>query len=392
MSTELPITREAYDPLDPRVIADPYPFYALLRREAPVHKVERHGFFVLTRYEDVCSALLDPETFSSTWGAGPIKVISPVRMILHLDPPEHGPLRAIIAKAFTPNAMRRVEPRIRELAEGLVGDLLARGEVDLVSDFAVPLPVGVIAELLGVPRSDLALFKKWSDDIVAEIGARTNASASRRAFDDYFNAVLRERRRKPGDDMVSRLCEPGASGEKLSDPEVLAFCRALLVAGNETTTALISNLGLALGRRPALWQRLRAEPSLCEGAVEESLRFDSPNQGLFRHTTRDVVLHGERIPAGSKVLASFGAANRDPAQFERPDVFDPTREPNRHVAFGVGVHHCLGAALGRLEAQVALRALARRAKEIRLRDEPISWVPIFFVRAPERLRAEIAAV
>jgi cytochrome P450 len=391
MSAAQPVSLESYDPLDPRVIADPYPYYALLQREAPVHRVEKHGFFVLTRYEDVCSALLDPETFSSTWGPGPIKVISPVRMVLHLDPPEHGPLRAILAKAFTPNAMRRIEPRIRELAEGLVEALLERGEVDLVRDFAVPLPVGVIAELLGVSRADLPLFKQWSDDIVAEIGARVNASASRRAFDDYFNAVIRERRARPADDMVSRLCEPGASGERLSDPEVLAFCRALLVAGNETTTALLSNLALALGQRPALWKRLREEPRLCDGAVEESLRFDSPNQGLFRHTTRDVALHGVTIPAGTKLLASFGAANRDPAQFERPDEFDPTREPNRHIAFGVGVHHCLGASLGRLEAQVALRALARRARELRVRDEPVAWVPIFFIRAPERLRAEVVA-
>jgi hypothetical protein len=391
MSAAQPISLESYDPLDPRVIAEPYPYYALLQREAPVHRVEKHGFFVLTRYEDVCSALLDPETFSSTWGPGPIKVISPVRMVLHLDPPEHGPLRAILAKAFTPNAMRRIEPRIRELAEGLLEAVLERGEVDLVRDFAVPLPVGVIAELLGVSRADLPLFKQWSDDIVAEIGARVNASASRRAFDDYFNAVIRERRARPGDDMVSRLCEPGASGERLSDPEVLAFCRALLVAGNETTTALLSNLALALGQRPALWKRLREEPRLCDGAVEESLRFDSPNQGLFRHTTRDVTLHGVTIPAGTKVLASFGAANRDPAQFERPDEFDATREPNRHIAFGVGVHHCLGASLGRLEAQVALRALARRARELRLRDEPVAWVPIFFIRAPERLRAEVVA-
>jgi cytochrome P450 len=389
--TALPISLDAYDPLDPRVIANPYPFYELLQREAPVHRVEKHGFFVLTRYEDVSAALLDPETFSSTWGPGPIKVISPVRMILHLDPPEHGPLRAIIAKAFTPAAIRRVEPRVRELAEGLVDRVLDRGEVDLVDDFAVPLPVGVIAELLGVSRSDLPLFKKWSDDIVAEIGARTNASASRRAFDDYFGAVIRERRARPGDDMVSRLCEPGASGEKLSDPEVLAFCRALLVAGNETTTALISNLALALGQRPALWQQLREEPRLCDGAVEESLRFDSPNQGLFRHATRDVSLHGVKIPAGAKLLVSYAAANRDPAQFERPHEFDPTREPNRHIAFGVGVHHCLGAALGRLEAQVALRALARRAKQIRLLDSAVAWVPIFFIRAPEKLRAEVVA-
>jgi hypothetical protein len=388
MST-LPITLDAYDPLDPRVIANPYPYYALLQREAPAHRVEKRGFFVLTRYEDVCSALLDPETFSSTWGPGPLKVISPVRMVLHLDPPEHGPLRAIIAKAFTPSAIRKLEPRVRELAEGLVDAALARGEVELVADFAVPLPVGVIAELLGVPRSDLPLFKQWSDDIVAEIGARSSASASRRAFDDYFGAVIRARRARPGDDMVSRLCEAGASGEKLSDPEVLAFCRALLVAGNETTTALISNLALALAQRPALWQRLRAEPRLCDGAVEESLRFDAPNQGLFRHTTRDVELHGVKLPAGSKVLVSYGAANRDPTQFERADEFDPAREPNRHIAFGVGVHHCLGAALGRLEAQAALRALTRRARELRLRDEPISWVPIFFIRAPERLSLEV---
>ncbi len=391
MTESHPVSLDAYDPLDPRVIADPFPYYALLQREAPVHRVEKHGFFVLTRYEDVSAALLDPETFSSTWGPGPMKVLSPVRMILHLDPPQHGPLRAIIAKAFTPNAMRKLEPRITELADALVERVLGAGELDLVRELAVPLPVGVIAELLGVSREDLPLFKKWSDDIVAEIGARVNASESRRAFDAYWTAVIRERRARPGDDMVSRLCEPSASGERLSDPEVLAFTRALLVAGNETTTALISNLALALGQRPACWRRLREEPRLVEGAVEESLRFDSPNQGLFRHTTRDVAIRGVAIPAGTKVLASFGAANRDPEQFERPGEFDPTREPNRHIAFGVGVHHCLGASLGRLEARIVLGALARRARELRLREAEVPWVPIFFVRAPERLRMEVVA-
>jgi len=391
MSATQAANLDAYDPLDPRVIADPYPYYERLQREAPVHRVEKHGFWVLTRYEDVCSALLDPETFSSTWGPGPMKVISPVRMILHLDPPDHGPLRAIIAKAFTPNAMRKVEPRVVELAEALVDDVLARREVDLVRDFAVPLPVGVIAELLGVSRADQPLFKRWSDDIVAEIGTRVNASDSRRAFDDYFNAVIRERRARPGDDMVSRLLEPSASGERLSDPEVLAFCRALLVAGNETTTGLISNLLRALADRPGDWQRVREQPSLVETAVEESLRFDSPNQGLFRHTTRDVTLRGVPIPAGAKVLVSFGAANRDPEQFARPHEFDVARDPNRHIAFGAGVHHCLGAALGRLEARIALRALSRRASSLALRETSLAWVPIFFIRCPERLRAEVVA-
>jgi hypothetical protein len=391
MSATQAANLDAYDPLDPRVIADPYPYYELLQREAPVHRVEKHGFWVLTRYEDVCSALLDPETFSSTWGPGPMKVISPVRMILHLDPPDHGPLRAIIAKAFTPNAMRKVEPRVVELAEALVDDVLARREVDLVRDLAVPLPVGVIAELLGVSRADQPLFKRWSDDIVAEIGTRVNASESRRAFDDYFNAVIRERRARPGEDMVSRLLEPSASGERLSDPEVLAFCRALLVAGNETTTGLIANLLRALAERPGDWKRVREQPSLVETAVEESLRFDSPNQGLFRHTTRDVTLRGVPIPAGAKLLVSFGAANRDPEQFERPHEFDVARDPNRHIAFGAGVHHCLGAALGRLEARIALRALSRRASTLALRETSLAWVPIFFIRCPEQLRAEVVA-
>jgi hypothetical protein len=385
------ISLDRYDPLDPAVIADPYPYYELLQRAAPVHRVEKRGFVVLTRYDDVTAVLADPATFSSTWGPGPLKVISPVRMILHLDPPEHGPLRAIIAKAFTPGAMRRIEPRVRELAEELAARVVGVGEVDLVKEFAVPLPVGVIAELLGVSRADLPLFKRWSDDIVAEIGTRVNASSSRRAFDDYFNAVIRERRSRPGEDMVSRLLEPGASGERLSDPEVLAFCRALLVAGNETTTGLISNLLLALAQRPEDWRRVREDARFVESAVEESLRFDSPNQGLFRHTTRPVTLRGVEIAEGTKVLVSFGAANRDPEQFERPQQFDVARTPNRHIAFGAGVHHCLGAALGRLEARIALETLARRARTLALRESEVGWVPIFFIRAPERVRAELAA-
>jgi cytochrome P450 len=383
------ISLDTYDPFDPAVIADPFPYYRLLQREAPVHVVEKYGFYVLSRYDDVVTAAQDWEHFSTTWGPGPQRVESPVASILQSDPPQHTRLRSIISKAFTPRAVLACEPLVDEFAHECVDRILAQGQTDLIDEYAIPIPVVVIAEMLGVPREDRALFRKWSDDIVGAIGGKVDPRESQQEFNAYFSDVVKARQKHPQDDVISKLLLPNSKGEKLETPEVISFCLSLLVAGNETTTGLIGNLFFELAKRPDAWSRLRKDPSLVASAVEESLRFDAPNQGLFRHTVKEVELHGVKIPEGQKVLLLFGAAGRDADHFEQPDEFDIARSPNRHIAFGAGIHHCLGAALGRLEANTALRIATERIAEIRLLDESPPYVPVFFIRCPEHFRIEV---
>ncbi|MGH0030712.1 MAG: cytochrome P450 [Myxococcota bacterium] len=382
---------EDYDPLDPAVIEDPYPWYRVLQRDAPVHCVEKHGFFVVSRYDDVVDVLQNWQDFSTTWGPGPLRVESPVASILQSDPPTHTRLRSIISRAFTPRAVRACEPLVEACCRERVDAMLEAGRVDLIDEWAIPIPVVVIAEMLGVPREDRDRFRRWSDDIVAAIAGRKSPRQTQKEFDAYFSEVVADRQRTPRDDVISKLLRPNDKGESLSTPEVLSFCLSLMVAGNETTTALLGNLFLELARRPDDWRRLRADPSLVPSAVEESLRYDGPNQGLFRNTTRDVEIHGVRIPKDRKLLALFAAAGRDPRHFEDPDRFDIARQPNRHLAFGAGIHHCLGASLGRLEANVALRVAVERIAEFELLDDRPPYVPIFFVRCPERLQATLHA-
>jgi cytochrome P450 len=377
-----------YDPLDPAVIKNPFPYYPLLQREAPVYRVPKHGFYVISRYDDALAVLQNWQDFTTTSGPGPAFTSSPVAAVLQSDPPVHTRLRSIISKAFTPRAVAACEPLIEAYAHECLDRILAQGRADLVEEYAIPIPVVVIAELLGVPREDRRLFRAWSDDVVAAIGGRRGASGAPVDFFTYFGKAVEERRREPRDDVISKLFEPNRAGETLSVPEVLSFCLSLLVAGNETTTGLIGNLFFELAKRPADWQRLRADRALVPSAIEESLRHDGPNQGLFRHTTRDVTLHGVTIPANSKVLVLFGAAGYDAAHFPEPERFDIAREPNRHLAFGAGIHHCLGASLGRLEANVALRVALERIETLRLLDDDPPYVPIFFIRCPERIVVE----
>jgi cytochrome P450 len=382
---------ENYDPLDPEVIKNPFPYYQLLHRDAPVFKVEKHGFFVVSRYDDVASVLQNWQDFSTTLGPGPAKVASPVASILQSDPPTHTRLRSIISKAFTPRAVQRCEPMVEVFAGECIERMVSQGRTDLVEEYAIPIPVVVMAELLGVPRSDCKLFREWSDAIVAAIGGLANPRESQIDFNTYFGDVIADREKNRGDDMISRLFDSNQKDESLSVPEILAFCLSLLVAGNETTTGLIANLFLELGRRPDQWRRLRENPELVPSAVEEGLRMVGPNQGLFRHTTRDVEMHGVTIPEGTKVLALFGAAGHDATHFPDPQNFDVGRDPNRHLAFGAGIHHCLGASLGRLEANVALRTAVERIEEFRLVVDDPDFVPIFFIRCPERLEVEVIA-
>jgi hypothetical protein len=337
---------------------DPYPGYRELREKRPVYREPRCGNYVLTRYADVLGALRDWPLFSSRQGVAPF---GPDRgfSLTSLDPPRHDRLRALVNRAFTPRRVAESRAQI----EALVAELLdpVASEFDLVSAFSHPLPVFVIARMLGVPPERRADFKRWSDAIIGLLERPKSPDDQRaiREISAYFAELALERRKEPGEDLVTALVQAEVDGERLTRSELLGICVQLLVAGNETTTNLISNLVDVLADRPDLWRALRHDRSLVAATVEESLRHDSPAQNLARTCVRETELHGVRIPAGARVLLSFGAANRDPAEFDDPDAFRLGREA-RHIAFGFGVHYCLGAPLARLEGSVALEGLLDR--------------------------------
>ena len=342
---------------------DPYPEYAELRREQPVYQEPRYGGYLLTRFDDVLEALLDAETFSSAQGPGPAPSTTPpsAAALPATDPPYHDQLRALVSRAFTPRRVAASEGRVEALARKLV-DELDGDAFDVVPALSIPLPVVVIAEMLGVEPERLADFRRWSDAFVGLLESEPTPELLQAAggLTTYFNELAEKRRRDPQDDLVSALVQAEIDGRRLTQAELDGFFIILLVAGNETTTNLISNQLNILAQRPELWRRLREDRSLVPLAIEETVRFDTPVQNLGRQTTRDVVVRGVEIPKDSRVIVSYGAANRDPEAFEAPDEFRPEREEKRHLGFGQGVHFCLGAGLARLEGRIALNALLDR--------------------------------
>lgn len=357
----------AFSPFAPEVMADPYPFYAELLEHHPVAFVEE--FAVVSRYADVVAALRDPGTFTSTRGntREDMPAVADTTMITS-DPPKHTELRALVNRAFTPKMVAALEPRIRRVSADLIDAAVARGNLDVVRDLAYPLPVTVIAEIMGVDTQRRDDFKRWSDDAIAGLGAsgygdRSRMGSSLEEFSAYFNEVIAQRRRSPRDDLISAML---ANADTVPEPgDLVTLLFLLLVAGHETTTNLIGNGILLLLRHPEQLERLRRHPDLLPGYVEEVLRFEPPVQGLYRTTTRATVVAGTAIAPGTKVLLLFAAANRDPCQFPDPDRFDIARRPNLHLAFGSGVHFCLGASLARLEARVATEELLRRLPRLR---------------------------
>ncbi|MEZ0364309.1 cytochrome P450 [Mycobacterium sp. pUA109] len=375
-----------FDLNDPTVIADPYPHYARLRDAHPVYHCPDPDLWILSRYDDVAVAVRDATRFSSDlcnasrFADNPfnptMKVpgllarllgrVAPIRTLLTSDPPQHTELRRKVSRAFTPRRIAAWEPRIQDIADRLVGDIAAKPDgapIDLVTDLASPLPTIVIAEMMGIPAERHDDFKRWSDNLVNGLltdGSKTKMVASAVAIAWFFARTVRTRRRNPGDDLVSLLVTGDRDTEALSLAELINFCVLLLVAGNETTTNLISNAMLALLDRPTVWQQLSAEPSLAAAAVEETLRFDGPGQGLLRIATADIMIAGTTIPAGARVLPLIGSANRDPRRWDNPDEFRLDRKPGEHIAFGSGIHFCLGNALARMESRAAIETLARR--------------------------------
>ena len=392
-----------FNPLLPEVRANPYPLYHQLREEEPVHWSELLEAWVLTRYDDV-SALLKDSRFSADrrkannrfaqeavkrmQEGGPL---ADATTMLGADPPEHTRLRGLVSKAFTPRVVEAMRPHIQEIVDSLLDDVQESGRMDIIGDLAYPLPVIVIAEMLGVPPADRDDFKRWSDDIVATLGPLAapevieQARISIQEMADYFNAVIAERRREPREDLLSGLIAAEERGEVLSEEELLATCILLLAAGNETTTNLIGNGMLALLRHPEQLEKLRDQPSLTDSAVEEFLRYDGPVQSTARVATEQLEIRGKTIEQAQLVIALLGAANRDPEQFPNPDELDVARQPNQHIAFGQGIHYCIGASLARMEGQIAFETLLRRMPNPRLETEEQEWGGNFILRGLKRL-------
>ena len=373
----------AFNPMDPEFLADPYPTYHRLRDEDPVHHSPL-DFWVLTRYEDVAAVLRDPRFIKEplvSMVAARFGVTVPPGVglsMLDRDPPDHTRLRSLVSKAFTPRVVEGLRPRIQKIVDDLITRAEAVGRMDLIEEFAYPIPVNVICEMLGVPIEDHERFKGWSLDIArgldsvwlppeSEIPKRSGAA--RHAIGDYIRELIAERRASPRGDLLSALIAAEEAGDKLSEDELIATCILLLIAGHETTVNLIGNGTLALLRHPEELRRLRETPGLITSAVEELLRYDGPVQRTARITSTEVTIGGRTIGKGEMVMPFIGAADRDPSQFSDPDRLDLGRTDNRHIAFGWGIHFCLGAPLARVEGQIAIDTLVRRLPRLTLVDD-----------------------
>ncbi|OJH34730.1 cytochrome P450 [Cystobacter ferrugineus] len=379
---------------------DPYPAYDQARDVSPVLHEPRADVWMIFDHEGVKRALHEHELFSS--------VVSPPdnktsRWLVFTDAPRHTKLRALIMRAFTPRAVANLEPRIREWSHQFLDGPLERGSMDLVEELAVPLPLWVITQMFGAPREDLPRFKRWSDVIMALsyflAGGAEAERAGRefRAVTDemqaYLTGLISQRRAEPREDLLTQLIAAEVDGERLTEEDLLGFFQLLLSAGHETTTNLISNTLLCLLEHPEQLARLRADPGLLPLAIEEVLRYRSPVQTMFRVTTRDVPLHGQVIPAGKLVMPMIGSANRDPRRFPDAHRFDITRDPNPHLAFGHGIHFCIGAPLSRLEARIALGVFLERVKHFELASDT-PWEPrrAIHVHGPVRLPLRLEGV
>ncbi len=384
-----------YNPFLPEVKENPYPYYAHLREHAPAYHIEGLGFWALSRYDDVDFVLKNPSLFSSsTLLATLIGDLDPVPeapSLVSCDPPDHTRLRKLVNKAFTPSIIRSLGPRIREVAQDLVRQIAGQSEFDLVHDLSSPLPVIVIAEMLGVEPEDRAAFKRWSDDIILATNRQYTAEDEQRIrtsiaeFRAYFQETIAARRKDPREDLTTALVQAEEEAQKLNEWEVLSLLTLLLVAGNETTTNLIGNMMLALCAHPDQMKQLRADLSLIPNAIEETLRYDGPVQGIPRQLTQDVEIAETTLPTGTLVFPLIASGNRDERKFVDSERFDITRKTDGHLAFGYGIHFCLGAQLARLETQIAFEELFARFPSFSRRDETVVRVDSLIVRGPKTL-------
>ncbi len=382
----------------PRDRDELHAFLADLRENKPVHQIPPMGVWAITRYDDVVHVLNHPEIFSSEAirylttglpdkeGGGKPEtetnlssenaslLFRSTPTVINTDPPDHSHYRNIVNRGFTPKQISRLEPRIQEITDGLLDKVVAKGEIELMQDLAIPLPVTVIAELLGVDAQRGDDFKRWSDLFLSTIAQSPDAEAQKQVenamieFADYFREIIKERRKDPEDDLVSTITHAKTPEGSLSDVEILAFCRTLLVAGNETTTNLVARMVFTLLDHPDEFSKLKADLDLLPNAIEETLRYAGIVPALPRLTTQDTEVSGVKIPAQQIVLPFFMAANRDPRRFSDPERFDITRKTTGHLGFGFGIHFCLGAHLARLETRIAMQGIIQRLPNLRLED------------------------
>lgn len=399
-----------FDPLEPAQREDPYPTYARARREQPVFYAAAFDLWILTRYDDVVAAAKEDAGFSSV-GAVQSSVAEPppqVRDVLAQgypgmpvltgsDRPLHTRIRGLVNKAFSPRRIAAMEPRIRALAGGLIDGFARDGETEIIERFAWPLPLIVIGEMLGVPGQDLDDLHRWSRDWLllqqgtGSLEEQVARARSTVAFQGYIAAALEDRRRAPRDDLMTAILEARERDEApLSTEETVGVALTLVVAGHLTVTRAIGSALLLIFRYPDQRATLAANPGVVANAVEEILRVESPAQGLFRTTTREVTVGGVTIPQGARVMLHYGSSNRDEGQFADPERFDIQREDaTRHLAFGKGIHFCIGAPLARLELQIALPLLLHRLPNLRLHpSKPFTYDPIFFARGLTQLHVE----
>ncbi|MFJ3791730.1 cytochrome P450 [Kitasatospora sp. NPDC090091] len=402
-------TTAKFDPWSAAFVAHPYDAYAELREHAPVTYFEPTGQWLVSRYEDV-SALLRDRRLGRTYThrftheefgrPAPDPAHEPFHTLndhglLDLEGPDHTRIRRLVSKAFTPRMVEGLRPTVQRLAGELVDGLLAAGGGDLIAAVAEPLPVAVIAEMLGVPEADRHLLRPWSADITGMFELNPTEEAARRAvtasteFSDYLRALIRERRAAPGDDLISALIQAQEGSDALSEQEMVSTCVLLLNAGHEATVNTTGNGWWALFRNPGELARLRADvDGLLPTAVEELMRWDTPLQMFERWVLEDIEVRGATVPRGAEIALLFGSANRDPARFADPDRLDLGRTDNPHITFGAGIHFCLGAPLARLELSESYGALLRRAPGLRLVREP-EWRPGYVIRGLQELLVEV---
>lgn len=392
-----------WDPTEPEFRVNPYPTYEALIREEPLHQSE-YGPLVVSRYEDILAILRHPAVSndfrkSPQWGPLYQDPEAPAPAFLFLDPPDHTRLRGLVSRAFTPKRVEELRPRAQVIVDEILDRAAAAGEMEVVSELAFPLPVLMICEMLGVPHEDVGEFKEWSADLARGLdpgfalpeGMQERFRESRKHALDYFRELIARRRNDLGDDLLSALIQAEEQGDHLTEGELLSTINLLLIAGHETTVILISNGVLAFGRDPGQFSRLKEDPGLVRSAVEEVLRFDPPVHIMGRIPLEDIEIPSGPISRFADLVLLPAATGRDPAQFTNPGNFDIARSDNsRHLGFGFGIHHCLGAPLARLEAQVAFASLASRFSTIKLAEDPPQYKDNLTLRGIASLQVNLS--
>jgi cytochrome P450 len=372
-----------FDPFAYEFHEDPYPIYRALREHAPIYKNAEFGFWALSRHADVVAGFKDHERLCNSGGIslemGDLgSDLTLVLSFLGMDPPRHTRMRGLVSRGFTPRRVAELEPRIRQMATAYIDRFIERGHCDFVAEFAGRLPMDVVSEMFGVPESDRDELRAWADTVLhRDEGVRgvppEGVAASMKLL-EYFFKLVASRRKRPGEDLASALLQVEVDGDRLDEKDIIAFCYLMIIAGNETTTKLLANALYWLEQNPAARAEVVANPALVPNWVEETLRYDNSTQLMARTATRDFELHGERIARGEKLLLLIGSANRDERVFAQPERFHIQRDTSESLAFGKGIHFCLGAALARLEGRVSLEEVMRRLPDYRVEASGIQRV------------------